>query len=97
MDNQEIIDGDKLIVEWMGEDASGGYHQSWDWLISIIMLFRDWRLMIREHEIEVRAYGMVFKTIFEEEDADIILYTYKTVIKAIKWCIENNKKRAKPV
>lgn len=33
METREIIEGNKLISEFMGEKAVGGYHQSWDWLI----------------------------------------------------------------
>ena len=36
MNKSEIIEGDKLIAEFMGEKATGGYHQSWDWLMPVV-------------------------------------------------------------
>ena len=89
MNKSEIIEGDKLIAEFMREKATGGYHQSWDWLMPVVekiwnMQGHRTSIFYFEPEEGVTIYG-------NNESVNNITDCWCAVVEFIKWYNTQNQ------
>jgi len=82
---------EELIAHYMGESAIGGYHQSWDWLMPVVVKINanGFHFFWEDYVVKICRWsdgsGIISKeSFFKSEDA--LKAVYKCVVDFLKEC-----------
>jgi len=100
MTQQEILEGNKLIAEFMGNEKVNKntsddvyfhhykYHSSWDWLVPAC---RKWGILSETENIGCKDYEDLSDALDAEISTYLIEPTFNQLVLCIKWYNQQNK------
>jgi len=102
MNNEEIIEGNKLISEFMGYDKNWRqnhpeetpdenffYHSSWDWLMEAWHKFRDLRFSFEDEQKNTMLMRYCYRISAAMSWMAGIEDSFEKLVEGIKWYNQN--------
>jgi hypothetical protein len=94
MSKEEILEGNKLIAEFMDKPEWGNefnvshvkYHFSWDWLMPVYIKIAKEEKLWGDYEESIIIFNIMYDRLGDAEGIDKV---YESVVEFIKWYNQN--------